>query len=211
MEILVGVDRAEGLDERLERAAWAGVDGIELDITDLDEAEYRSVRDAVERHALPVRSIHYGRTETVSLTEWDLFRSQLDMLVDRAARFDCRTISVHPPELERETSNTVRDLQRFLVEMADYVDGVEPEICFQLAGFLKDPEMVNHGFAEVEGGVGVMVDFGTVLDGVDPMDLLEKMDVPVRKLKAPVEAGEMEAMLDGVHEDVTAVATAPDE
>ncbi|MDY6766414.1 MAG: hypothetical protein SVW77_03525 [Candidatus Nanohaloarchaea archaeon] len=209
METLVRVGTAEGVDEILETVAWHQ-HGIEIDMTGLDEASYRSVADAAEASAAAVRSLHYGRTGTVSLQEWTVFRGQLDQVTDRADRFGCSVVSVAPPQAEIDESHTVRDLQAFMEEADDYAAAADMELCFLLDGFMHDPEMMNTAFERLaDPSLGVMVDLALLVDGMDPLPILEKLDVEVRKLRLPVPVDEVGEHLSEVSGDVMVVADPP--
>ncbi|MDY6761992.1 MAG: hypothetical protein SVY41_03010 [Candidatus Nanohaloarchaea archaeon] len=209
METLVRVDTAEQVDEVLETVAWHG-HGVELDMTGLDEQEYRAVADAAEASAAGVRSLHFGRTGSVSLQEWELFRGQLNQVVERADRFGCSVVSVAPPQAEIDESHTVSDLQQFMEEADRYAGDSDMEICFLLDGFMHDPEMMNTAFDRLqEPSLGVMVDLALLVDGMDPLPILEKIDVQVRKLRLPVPVTEVGEHLGDVSGDVMVVADPP--
>lgn len=209
METLVRLGQAEGLDEFLETASWHS-SGIEVDLTGMDEDRYREVAEELESGPIPVKSLHYGRTDTVSLQEWDLFSSQLDMVADRAARFSSSVISVAPPRAEINESHTVRDLQEFMAEADRYCKQADLEVCFLLDGFMKDPEMMNIAFEELESpSLAVMVDLSLIAAGVNPLPILEKIDVGVRKIRLPVPVGEVGEHLGDLESDVLVVADRP--
>ncbi|MDY6766545.1 MAG: hypothetical protein SVW77_04200 [Candidatus Nanohaloarchaea archaeon] len=209
METLVRLGTVDGVNEVLETVAWHQ-HGVEIDMTGLDEEEYREVADAAADSAAGVRSLHYGRTGTVSLQEWDLFRGQLDQLVERADRFGCSVVSVAPPAAEIDASHTVSDLHGFMERADRYADAADLEICFLLDGFMHDPEMMNTAFDRLqEPSLGVMVDLELLVDGMDPLPILEKIDVAVRKLRLPVPVGEVGEHLSGVEGDVMVVAEPP--
>ncbi|MFB6294901.1 MAG: hypothetical protein ABEI97_04025 [Candidatus Nanohaloarchaea archaeon] len=209
METLVRLGTVDGVNEVLETVAWHQ-HGVEIDMTGLDEEEYRAVAGAAEGSTAAVRSLHYGRTGTVSLQEWELFRGQLDQLVERADRFGCSVVSVAPPRAEIDESNTVSDLQQFMEDADAYAADAELEICFLLDGFMHDPEMMNTAFDRLqEPSLGVMVDLELLVDGMDPLPILEKIDVAVRKLRLPVPVDEVGAHLADVSDDVMVIADPP--
>lgn len=212
METVVRLDAAEGIEEFLARAGWYDIDGIELDLTAMSEADYQQAAATLTSQGIPVRSLHYGRTETVSLQEWDLFESQLEMVVERAAELGCEVVSVHPPHAEVNETHTMRDLQAFFHEAETYAAGLDVDLCFELTGVLKDPEMLNTGAAELEQGtVGAMVDLGAVVDGIDPVSILEKVEMELRAVAVPRTVAEMAE--DGLPElggDVMVVAAGID-
>lgn len=206
METLVRLDDAEDVDGFLEAVSWHHC-AIELDLTGLDEAAYRTVAAALDDHPAPVKSVHYGRTATVSLQEWELFRSQLDTVTERAERFDCGVVSVAPPRAEINESHTVRDLQEFMVEANAYAVEADLDLCFLLDGFMKDPEMMNTAFGDLESpSLGVMVDLSRIVDGVNPLPILEKIDVAIRKVRLPVPLDEVDQHIGELSGDMLVVA-----
>lgn len=212
METVVRLDTADGLEEFLARAGWYDVAGIELDLTTMSEADYQKAAGILTGQGIPVKGLHYGRTETVSLQEWDLFQSQLEMVVERAAELGCEVVSVHPPHAEVNETHTMRDLQAFFHEAEAYAAGLDIDLCFELTGVLKDPEMLNTGAAELErDAIGAMVDLGTVVEGIDPVSILEKVDMELRAVAVPRTVAEM--VEDGLPElggDVMVVAAGLD-
>lgn len=206
MEKLVRLDGAERVGEFLEVVSRHSC-GIELDMTGMDEEEYAEVAAALDGSHVNVGSFHYGRTSTVSLQEWQLFESQLDLVVERAKRFECSVVSVAPPRAEINESHTVRDLQDFMAEADLYCKNAELEVCFLLDGFMKDPEMMNTALAGLESpSIGVMVDLSLLVNGVDPIQIMDRIDVRMRKLRMPVPAGELDEHLGDVESDVIVVA-----
>ncbi|MDY6770035.1 MAG: hypothetical protein SVU88_03610 [Candidatus Nanohaloarchaea archaeon] len=209
MEALIRVGAADGIDDVLETASWHDC-GVELDLTGLDADGERAVTAALDGGPVPVRSIHYGRTATVSLQEWELFASQLDRVVATAERFGCGQVSVAPPRAEVNESHTVRDLQEFMAQADAYAGDADLTVCFLLDGFMGDPEMMNTAFAELaDPSLAAMVDLARLADGVNPVPILEKMDVAVRKLRLPVPVDEVGEHLGALDRDVTVVAEPP--
>ncbi len=206
METVVRRDTSEGLEEFLDRAGWYHLDGIELDLSGMSEADYQRAAGVLSNAALPVRSVHYDRTGTVSLQERELFRSQLEMVVGRADDLGCDLISVHPPEAEVGETHTVRDLQGFLADVDRFAADQDVQICFELTGFMTDPEMVNIGFAELaEPNIGAMADVADMVDGIDPTTILAKVAVGLWKVKVPMPAAAIGSELD-LPGDVVVVA-----
>ncbi|MFB6265513.1 MAG: hypothetical protein ABEI07_00335 [Candidatus Nanohaloarchaea archaeon] len=206
METLVRLGRVEGVDRFLEELSWHDA-GIDLDLTDLEEEEYRELREKLGESPVPVRSLHYGRTSNVSLQEWELFESQLELVTERAEKFGCSVVSVAPPKAEIGESHTLRDLQEFMENADSYAEESDLELCFLLDDFLCNPETMNTAFQEIQGAsLGVMVDVTRTVDGFDPVDLLEKLDVEVRKLYLPVPVSEVGEHLGEVEGEVMVVA-----
>lgn len=194
------------LGDFLEKASWHS-SGIELDITDMGEDEYREMALELEKGSLPVRSLHYGRTENVSMQEWELFESQLEKVKERAEKLGCQVISVAPPRAEVNESHTVKDLQDFMEEADSYARSADLELCFLMDGFMKDPEMVNTAFRDLDSpSIGVMVDLSRIVDGLDPVTLLQKMDVQVRKIILPVPLEEIGEHLGEMDDEIMVVA-----
>lgn len=205
MQRLVSLDQAGDVDRFLQRARWSGADGIELDLTAVDEEGYQRLRNELER--TPVNSLHYGRTDTVALTEQDLFTHQIDVVVERAQELGAEVVSIHPPYVEIETSNTVRDVQHFLKDVNAYAADLPVELCLTVTGFLTHPKLVNTAFDLVdEPHIGVMVDLGALQDGVDPAPILDQLSVDIRKLRMPLSLEEMEAELERFPDGIVAVA-----
>lgn len=194
---MVRLAEADRVEEFLDRAGWYRIDGVELDLSGMAEADYHRAAAVLGNTELPVRSLHYDRTGTVSLQEWELFRSQLDMVVRKADEIGCDLISVHPPEAEVNESHTVRDLQEFLANVDSYAARQDVRICFELTGFMTDPEMLNVGFADLDDPhMGAMVDLAHRVDGIDPVTLLNRVAVGLWKVKVPVAAVDIGAELD---------------
>lgn len=203
------VGRPEQVEERLEAASWHGC-GVELDMAGLDEDAYRDVSGTLARQSVPVRTIHYRRTSTVSLQERELFQTELDRLVERAEQFDCSVLSVEPPRAAINEAHTVRDLQKFMAAADSYAADADLEICFLLDGFLKDPELMNTAFEQLENpSLSVMVDLERIVHGVDPLDILAKIDVDIRKVRLPVPVDEISEHLGTVGGDLMVVADGP--
>lgn len=208
MDQLVHLSSSDGIEEFLERAAWHGVDGIEADISGMTEEEYILVKGYLRNCVVPTQSLHYERTSTISLKEWDLFRSQLEMLVERAEELNCGMLSVHPPRVEKETSNTMKDLQEFIQQVDDYAAAADVELCFELTGFMKDPQMINAGFEHLnDPSLGVMIDLDQLTDGVNPLHILQKLDVNIHKVRFPVSLQRMEDDFNLGTDDVAVVAS----
>lgn len=191
------VDRLDGIESFLERAAWHGVDGLEVDLTELSQQEYILLKEYLQEADVPTRSLHYARTQTVALQEWKLFKSQLSMLVTRAQDLDCNILSVHPPKVEIETSHTLRDLQQFMEQVDAYADACDVQLCFALAGFMKDPQLINIAFEQLsDPSLGVLIDLDALVAGIDPLQILEKLDVQIHKVRFPMSVAQMEEYVD---------------
>ncbi len=207
MERLVYLGDAAAARDVLDRAAWRGVDGVELDLTAVDDDGFDRIRDAVRDAAVTVRSVHDGRTRTVGLQEWALFRSHLDRVAERARELGASSLSVHPPHVEVGSAHTVRDVQEFMGDVDADAAGHDLEVWFALDGFLLDPELVRLAFDRLDDpAIGVMVDLGARVDGVDPVPLLEKLDARLRKVRAAGTVDEMEQELAPVDGEIVAVA-----
>lgn len=208
MDKLVYLDHVENVGDFLEHAAWLGVDGVEVDITEMTEAEYTIAKNHLLDSNVQAKSIHYGRTNTVSLKEPELFHSQLDMLVERANQLNCDILSVHPPRVEKETANTMRDLQQFVKQVDEYAAAADLNISFELTGFMKDPQLINVAFADLDNpSIGVMVDLGALVDGVDPLSILQKVDVDIHKVRVPLSVKNMNEQVGELQEGMAVVAT----
>lgn len=208
MERLVYLNQATGAEEFLERAIWSSVDGVEVDITDMSEDEYLTVQELLVNSPLATRSLHYERTNTISLKEWDLFESQLEMLIERAKKLGCGIVSVHPPKVERDTANTLKDLEAFVEQVDAFASTSNVRICFELTGFMKDPQMMNIAFANLDSpSLGVMIDLESLVDGVDPLFILQKLDVDIHKIRMPLTVDRIEEHIDVEQEDMAVVAT----
>lgn len=211
MEKLVYLDQADGIADFLAHASWRNLDGIEVDLTDMSEDDYAVLEEHLVSSAIPVKSLHYERTNTVSLQEWELFKSQLEMLVRRANQFGCDILSVHPPKVERESASTMKELQEFMAQVDAFAAAADVEICFELTGFMKDPQLINTGFAELtDPALGVMVDLESLVDGIDPLSVLEKLDVKIHKVRFPMSVQHMDEHVEQIGNDVAAVATSLD-
>ncbi len=207
MERLVYLNTVDGIEQFLERAAWHGVDGIEVDITDMSEEDYILAKGYLRNCVIPTESMHYERTGTISLKEWELFKSQLEMMVERADELNCDTLSVHPPRVEKETSNTVKDLQEFIEQVDAYAAAADIKLCFELTGFMKDPQMINAGFDSLEDpDLGVMIDLDAITAGVNPLSILQKLDVEIHKVRFPVPLKRMEDEFNLGSDNVAVVA-----
>lgn len=193
MEKLVYLNRVDGVESFLERAAWSDVDGLEVDISEMSEGEYIFLKEQLLDAPVSTSSIHYERTSTISLKEWPLFKSQLEMLVERAQELGCSVLSVHPPRVEKETANTMKDLKEFVANVDAYAAAANLNVCFELTGFMKDPQLINIAFEDLETpSLGVMIDLETMIDGVDPLQILQKLDVDIYKVRFPLSIQQME-------------------
>ncbi len=201
------LDSTDGIEQFLEQAAWHGVDGIEADISDMTEEEYLLVKGYLRNSVVPTQSLHYERTGTVSMKEWELFRSQLEMLVERSDELHCDTLSVHPPRVEKETSNTLKDLQDFVHHVDSYAAAANVQLCFELTGFMKDPQLINTAFEGLtDPALGVMIDLDALTDGVNPLHILQKLDVDIHKVRFPLPLQHMDDEFNLGSDDLAVVA-----
>lgn len=208
MERLVYLDRAEEIDEFLERAAWTDIDGLEVDITDMNEEEFMFLKKQLLGSSVATKSLHYERTNTISLQEWELYESQLEMLVSRARDLNCTTLSVHPPRVEKETTNTMKDLEEFVGKVDAFAEEAQVKICFELTGFMKDPQLINIAFTSLDKpDLGVMIDLDTLVDGIDPVQILEKVDVDIHKVRFPLSLENMDEKMPLAQHGMSVVAT----
>ncbi|MFB6076715.1 MAG: sugar phosphate isomerase/epimerase family protein [Candidatus Nanohaloarchaea archaeon] len=211
MERVVRVARPDAVADAAAVVNSYDLDGIDLDVSGMSAAAYGRAADRIEERRVAVAGMHYGRTDSVSLQEWDLFRSQLDRVVDRADRFGAAVVSVHPPAAEINETHTVRDLQRFMGSVDDYVADTDVDLCVRLTGFMQDPEMLNLGLERLHRpSLAAMVDLQDLAAGVDPVDILRKFDVPVRKLRVPLTVAEMDEEVGSLPGDVMVVAEHPE-
>ncbi len=211
MHRLVYLDEVTGSDEFLQRAAWSDADGIEVDLTAMDEDEFLVLKDRLQSAPVATMSLHYERTNTISLQEWGLYKSQLEMLVERADKLNCTTLSVHPPKVERETTNTMKDLEEFVQNVDQFAEEANIEICFELTGFMKDPQLINTAFSDLDGpSLGVMIDLDSVIDGIDPLRILQKLDVDIHKVRFPLSLEKMDEQMPIAQHGTAIVASSLD-
>jgi hypothetical protein len=193
MHKLVYLNEAQGAQEFLQRAAWSDADGVEVDITGMNEDEFLVLKDRLATAPVATKSLHYERTNTIALQEWELYRSQLEMMVSRANDLNCTTLSVHPPRVEIETTNTLRDLEQFVRKVDEFAADADMEICFELTGFMKDPQLINIAFQHLDDpALGVMIDLESLVDGINPVQYLEKLDVDIHKVRFPMSLDRMD-------------------
>lgn len=208
MDRLVYLNHVDGIEQFLERAAWHGVDGVEVDMTNMSEEEFMLAKGYLRNAVTPTKSMHYERTNTISLQEWDLFESQLQMLVTRAGELRCATVSIHPPKVEKETSNTMKDLKEFVQKVDAYAAAADVKLCFELTGFMKDPQLINIAFEDLEDpSLGVMIDLESIIDGINPLQILQKLDVEIHKVRFPLSLQRVDEHVDLAADEMTVVAT----
>lgn len=202
------LNESEGANEFLQRTAWSTADGVEVDITGMNEDEFLILKEQLLRAPVATKSLHYERTNMISLQEWELYKSQLQMMVKRAKELNCTTLSVHPPKVERETTNTMRDLEEFVEQVDTFADEADVKICFELTGFMKDPQMINIAFQDLENpALGVMIDLDSLVDGINPLQYLEKLDVDIHKVRFPMSLQNMDDQLPLAQHGMAVVAS----
>lgn len=207
METLARIDGSGELDRVVERVSWYGVDGLEVDLTEVGEEGYRQLREEVAGHSVPVRSIHYGRTESVSLQEWELFSSQLDFIIERAEHLGCDCVSVHPPRAEIHEAHTARDLQTFIESAEAFVQRTAFNVSFLVDGFLKEPELVNTGFQSVDAAsIGITIDISRISPAADPVSIIEAIQADIHKIVVPYSIEHLEEEIGPIDRDVQVVA-----
>lgn len=177
---------------------WArenAADGVELDVTGFSDAAFERVRGVVENEGVAVRSVHDDRPATIAIGEEDLFLTHLDTLLDWAEQMGADHISVHPPRVAVGEAHTVRDVERFLSRVNAHVKEHGPAFGFALDGFLREPELVNTAFMEADtDALDLSVDLGRFVDGIDPSTIVEKLAVPVQKMRIPVRYHQLDAV-----------------
>lgn len=207
MDVLVRLDDSEELEDFLARASWYGVDGLEIDLSSLDDESYGEVVQAVEEEGFPVRSVHYGGTSRIPLQDWEGFDKELSRVLERADEMGAESVSVSPPGAGSSESNTVRDFQRFVEKVEGKAEEASLEICFLLEGFMKDSDVLDSALERLEESeIGVMVDIDRIPEGINPEVVLENVEVPVWKVLVPMTVQETRESLEDVEAEVLAVA-----
>lgn len=203
MEKLVHVPPGDAYGDVLRRARERGADGVELDVTGFADDRFEAVRDAAANEGVAVRSLHDDRARSISIAEEDLFLAHVEELLDWAEDLGAEHISVHPPRVEVGESHTVRDVERFLSTVNGAVDGRRAGFGFAVDGFLREPELINTAFRAADtGAIEVAVDLSRFVDGIDPAAIVERLAVPVQKMRVPVPFHQLEAVVgdaEGMH------------
>lgn len=187
MEKLVYVPADAEHGDVLRRAREKAVDGVEIDVTGFSEEQFAAVQEAVRNEGVAVRSLHDDRPQTIAIGEEDLFLRHVSTVLEWAADLDASHVSVHPPRVAVGEAHTVRDVERFLSRVNAHVKEYGAGFGFALDGFLREPELINTAFREAEtDAIGISVDLGRFVEGIDPATIVEKLSVPVQKMRIPV-------------------------
>lgn len=198
MDKLVYVPPGADHGDVLRRAREHAVDGVEIDVTGFSDDAFDRVAGVVENEGVAVRSLHDDRPGTIAIGEQELFMTHLDTLLGWAERIGADHVSVHPPRVAVGEAHTVRDVEQFLSRINAHVDGNDVGFGFALDGFLREPELINTAFQEAEtGSIGLTVDLSRFVDGIDPAAIVEKLAVPVQKMRIPVRFHQLDAVAQG--------------
>lgn len=187
--------------EHVDILRWArqnAADGVELDVTGFSDADFERVRGVVENEGVAVRSVHDDRPGTIAIGEDDLFLAHLDTLLEWAEAVAAGHVSVHPPRVAVGEAHTVRDVEKFLSRVNAHVEERGVAFGFALDGFLREPELINTAFLEADtDALDLSVDLGRFVDGIDPSTIVEKLAVPVQKMRVPVRYHQLDAVAQG--------------